>query len=160
MRRTSTASGSLVPTLSSQGNDRPSVLHPRRGAGLHPPPVGPGRNGEGVSQAIVEIETDRAIGLMWVALRPQPHVGGLGHWIVPPERGQGAAAAAVNLVVPWALNVHGLRRLEAWVQPENLASQRVLHRAGFQQVGRLRNFLTIDDRSVDALVFSVIAPAR
>ena len=66
----------------------------------------------------------------------------------------------MNLVVPWALNVHGLRRLEAWVQPENLASQRVLHRAGFQQVGRLRNFLTIDDRSVDALVFSVIAPAR
>ena len=43
-------------------------------------------NGEGVSQAIVDVESDRAIGLMWVALRPQRHVGGLGHWIVPLER--------------------------------------------------------------------------
>jgi [ribosomal protein S5]-alanine N-acetyltransferase len=117
-------------------------------------------NGEGVSQAIVEFGSDRAIGLMWVALRPQPHVGGLGYWVVPPERGHGAATAAVNLVVPWALSVLDLRRLEAWVEPENLASQRLLRRSGFQAEGRLRNFLTIDDRSVDALVFSVIAPER
>lgn len=40
-------------------------------------------NGEGVTQAVVEAQTDRAIGLMWVALRPQPHVGGLGYWIIP-----------------------------------------------------------------------------
>ena len=115
-------------------------------------------NGEGVSQAIVKIDNDRAIGLMWVAMRPQPHVGGLGYWVVPPERGQGAATAAVDLVVPWALDVLDLRRLEAWVEPENVASQRVLRRAGFQEEGRLRNFLTIDDRPADALVFSIIAP--
>ncbi|MDX6300932.1 MAG: [ribosomal protein S5]-alanine N-acetyltransferase [Nocardioidaceae bacterium] len=117
-------------------------------------------NGEGVSQAIVEIDSDRAIGLMWVALRPQTHVGGLGYWIVPPQRGQGAATAAMNLVVPWAFDVFDLRRLEAWVEPGNLASQRVLRRAGFQEEGRLRNFLTIDGRSADALVFSLIAPDR
>ena len=32
----------------------------------------------GVSQAIVEVANDRAVGLMWVALRPQLHVGGFG----------------------------------------------------------------------------------
>ena len=89
---------------------------------------------------------------MWVAMRPQPHVGGLGYWVVPPERGQGAATAAVALIVPWALDVLDLLRMEAWVQPENVASQRVLRRAGFQEEGRLRNFLTIDDRPADALV--------
>jgi ribosomal-protein-alanine N-acetyltransferase len=115
-------------------------------------------NGEGVSQAIVNIDSDRAVGLLWVAIRPQPHVGGLGYWVVPPERGHGAATAAVDLVVPWALEVLDLRRLEAWVEPENVASQRVLRRAGFQEEGRLRNFLTIDDRAADALVFSITAP--
>ncbi|RZU53305.1 RimJ/RimL family protein N-acetyltransferase [Krasilnikovia cinnamomea] len=112
--------------------------------------------GEGISQAIVEVDSDRAIGLMWVAMRPQPHVGGLGYWVVPPARGQETATAAVRLAIPWAMNALELRRLEAWVEPRNLASQRVLSRAGFQQEGRLRKFLTNDHRSSDALVFSLI----
>lgn len=115
-------------------------------------------DGEGVSQAVVEADSDRAIGLVWLALRPQPHVGGLGYWIVPQERGRGAATAAVRLVVPWALGSLGLRRLEAWVQPENLASQRVLRHAGFQEEGRLRNFLTVDGEAADALVFATTPP--
>jgi [ribosomal protein S5]-alanine N-acetyltransferase len=115
-------------------------------------------NGEGVSQAIVDVDSDRAMGLMWVALRPQRQVGGLGYWVVPPDRGHGVATAAVRLIVPWALKALDLRRLEAWVAPDNLPSQRVLHSAGFLQEGRLRNFLTDEDGSSDALVFSVIAP--
>ncbi|WP_457206066.1 GNAT family N-acetyltransferase [Nocardioides sp. P5_C9_2] len=117
-------------------------------------------DGEGVSQAIVDAKSDRAIGLMWVALRPQPHVGGLGYWVVPQERGYGAATAAVRLVVPWALSALHLRRLEAWVQPENSASQQVLRNAGFLEEGRLRNFLTIEGRTADALVFSSVRPER
>jgi [ribosomal protein S5]-alanine N-acetyltransferase len=112
----------------------------------------------GVSQAIVDVATDRAVGLMWVGVRPQPHVGGLGYWVVPTERGRGVAAAAVRMVVPWGMDALGLRRLEAWVEPENLASARVLRGAGFEQEGRLRNFLTIEDRPSDALVFSIIRP--
>ena len=117
-------------------------------------------SGEGVSQAVVEFDSDRAIGLIWVALRPQRHVGGLGYWIVPPARGRGVATAAVRLVIPWALDALRLRRLESWVEPDNLPSQRALRSAGFQQEGRLRNFLTVDGGSSDALVFSVIAPER
>jgi RimJ/RimL family protein N-acetyltransferase len=116
------------------------------------------KNGEGVSQAIIEVNSDRAIGLMWVALRPQFHVGGLGYWVVPPMRGRGVATAAIRLVVPWALDALNLRRLEAWVQPENLVSQRVLLNAGFQQEGILRNFLDIDGAVSSALVFSIITP--
>jgi ribosomal-protein-alanine N-acetyltransferase len=117
-------------------------------------------DGEGVTQAIVEVESDRAIGLMWVALRPQPHVGGLGYWVIPQARGHGAATAALRLVVPWALSALDLRRLEAWVQPENVASQRALRSAGFLQEGRLRNFLTIEGEAADALVFSTISPVQ
>jgi ribosomal-protein-alanine N-acetyltransferase len=114
------------------------------------------QNGEGITQAVVEAHNDRAVGLMWVALRPQAHVGGLGYWIVPPERGHGVATAAVRLVTPWVMNALNLRRLEAWVEPQNLASQRVLRNAGFQPEGRLRNFPSTGSEVSDALVFSVI----
>jgi [ribosomal protein S5]-alanine N-acetyltransferase len=118
------------------------------------------QSGEGVTQAVVEAHSDRAIGLMWVALRPQAHVGGLGYWVVPSERGHGVATAAVRLITPWAMNALNLRRLEAWVEPQNLASQRVLRNAGFRREGRLRNFLHTASGVSDALVFSVIPQSR
>ncbi len=143
-----------------KGTTVPAKFTPAEGLAFIHRQWGRVQNGEGVSQAIVEAHTDRAIGLMWVALRPQPHVGGMGYWIVPSERGQGVATAAVRLAVPWALDALDLRRLEAWVQPENLASQRALRNAGFQQEGRLRNFLNIEGGASDALVFSIIPPER
>lgn len=143
-----------------KGTTVPATFTPAEGLAFIHRQWSRAENGEGVSQAIVEVDSDRAIGLIWVALRPQRHVGGLGYWIVPPERGQGVATAAARLVIPWALVALDLRRLEAWVEPENLASQRVLRSAGFQQEGRLRNFFTIEGRSSDALVFAVIAPER
>lgn len=112
--------------------------------------------GEGVSQAILDLDTERAIGLMWIGIRPQPNVGGLGYWVVPSERGRGAATAAIRLVIPWALGQLALQRLEAWVEPGNGASQQVLHNTGFEQEGCLRNFLTVDGRPTDAFVFSTI----
>ena len=113
-------------------------------------------DGVGVSQAIVETQTDRAVGLVIVSLRPQSRVGGLGYWLTPSARGTGAATAAVRLVGPWALKSLYLQRLEAWVDPENVASQRVLSNAGFQQEGRLRNFFSTPDGVSDALVFSLV----
>jgi RimJ/RimL family protein N-acetyltransferase len=112
--------------------------------------------GLGVSLAIVDQAADRAVGLLFVGIRPQRRVAGLGYWVVPPERGRGIATAAVRLVVPWAMSALDLQRLEAWVEPQNQASQGVLRANGFHQEGRLRNFLTVGDRVSDALVFSVV----
>lgn len=142
----------------SRGTTVPAVWTPEAGMAFIHRQWRRVEDGEGVSQAVVALPDDRAIGLLWVAMRPQPRVGGLGYWVVPPARGRGTATAAVSLVVPWALEVLGLQRLEAWVEPGNPASQRVLRRAGFQEEGRLRSFLTVDDRPADALVFSVVTP--
>lgn len=113
--------------------------------------------GLGVSQAITDVGTDQAVGLMWLALRPQPGVVGIGYWLVPDARARGLAARAVDLTATWALGELGVARVEAWVEPDNVASQRTLATAGFEREGVLRNFLTIDDRRTDAVVYSRIA---
>jgi [ribosomal protein S5]-alanine N-acetyltransferase len=141
-----------------RGTTVPTIFTPTEGLAFIHRQWSRAENGEGVSQAVVEVDSDRAVGLIWVGLRPQRHVGGLGYWIVPSARGRGVATAAVRLVVPWALKALRLQRLEAWVKPNNLPSQRVLRGAGFQQEGRLRNFLTIEGSPSDALVYAVIAP--
>jgi len=109
--------------------------------------------GEGVSLAIAEDE--RAVGLLWLGVRPQPSVVGLGYWVIPEARGRGIGTRAARLAAGWALAAAGFARVEAWVAPENVPSQRLLTSAGFTREGRLRSFL--DAGRTDALVFSRVA---
>jgi RimJ/RimL family protein N-acetyltransferase len=104
-------------------------------------------DGEGRSRALAV--DDRAVGLVWIAFRPQPRVAGLGYWVIPAERGRGYGTRGAQLAAEWALT-HGFARIEAWVAPDNVASQRLLRSAGFEREGVLRAFLD----GKDAVVFS------
>ena len=101
-------------------------------------------------------DAERAVGLVVMMLRPQSGVVGLGYWIVPSARGCGYASHAATLASTWAVGPGGFARIEAWVQPGNVASQTVLVTAGFEAEGRLRSFLSIGAARSDALVYSRI----
>lgn len=115
-------------------------------------------NAEGISLAIHGNDIDRAVGLVAMMLRPQPGVIGLGYWIVPSARRCGYAIAAATLASTWAIDEGGFARIEAWVEPDNTASQHVLTSAGFELEGRLRSFLTTGPTRTDALVYSRVTP--
>ncbi|AVT32587.1 MULTISPECIES: GNAT family N-acetyltransferase [unclassified Plantactinospora] len=117
-------------------------------------------SGEGVSLAIADAVTGQAIGSAVLMLRPQPGVAGLGYWLIPSARGRGIATRAARLASSWAIDVAGIARVEAWVEPENEASRRVLTAAGFEQEGVLRSFLAFAGRRADAVVFSKIRDTR
>jgi RimJ/RimL family protein N-acetyltransferase len=117
--------------------------------------------GQGVSLAIArttaEDASDEAIGLIILQIRPQVGVAGLGYWVVPAARRHGYASRAVALLSEWGLGAGGFARIEAWVDPDNLRSRRLLERNDFEFEGRLRRFLSVGDRRTDALVYSRIA---
>ena len=114
-------------------------------------------NGEGISLAIESGHLARAVGLVVLLLRPQLGVAGLGYWVVPSARRRGYATCAVRLLSDWALAEIGIERVEAWVEPENAASRRVLETVGFEFEGRLRSFLAFPTRRADAIVLSRVA---
>ncbi|YAL81885.1 GNAT family N-acetyltransferase [Dermacoccaceae bacterium W4C1] len=113
---------------------------------------------EGLSLAICPRESGQAVGLLYLAIRPQAAVAGLGYWLIPSARGSGLVQAAIQLAMPWVFEAWQLQRLEAWVVPDNIASQRVLQACGFSQEGRLRNFLNTPNGSQDVLVYATTAP--
>lgn len=113
-------------------------------------------NGEGLSLAIANADSDKALGALVLMFRPDPSTVGLGYWVVEHARGQRLASRAVALAVDWALTTAGLARVEALVEPENIASQRVLEGAGFHHEGRLRSYLVFGGRRADALIYSLI----
>jgi RimJ/RimL family protein N-acetyltransferase len=113
-------------------------------------------NGEGISLAIALDESDRACGCLTMMHRSNQQTGvvGLGYWVIPSARGGGVASRAAALATDWALERPGIARVEALVEPANVASQRVVESAGFEREGLLRSFLQIGDRRADAIIYS------
>ncbi|WP_345583958.1 GNAT family protein [Streptomyces prasinosporus] len=81
----------------------------------------------------------------------------LGYWVVKSARGQGAAVAAVDAVVGWALRDLRIPRLELWVEPWNTASVRTAERAGFQREGLLRAWQQVGDERRDMFMYALLS---
>ena len=75
--------------------------------------LGRAEDGEGLSLAIADAATGQARGLVWLGVRPQRGVIGIGYWVVPAARGRGLARRAVRLATAWSLD-QGAARVEAW----------------------------------------------
>jgi 8-oxo-dGTP diphosphatase len=103
------------------------------------------RKGEGFYFAILGPDGRLAgcIGLRIMPLPPTgrplrdnaPRAGQLGYWIGRAYWGQGFASLAASRVVRWALAHLDIDRLTAAAAQDNVASIRVLERAGFRHTG-------------------------
>ena len=82
--------------------------------------------------------------------------GTLGYWIGQPYVRRGYATAAVRAVVAHAFEDLKLHRVEAACVPTNLASRRVLEKAGFALEGQARAYLKINGAWADHLLFGVV----
>ncbi|MDX6762986.1 MULTISPECIES: GNAT family N-acetyltransferase [Streptomyces] len=82
--------------------------------------------------------------------------GGLGYWVDEACRGKGLATAAAREVCRIARDELGLHRVEAGTLVDNLASQRVLAKAGFEQYGLAPRYLHINGAWRDHRLFQRI----
>jgi RimJ/RimL family protein N-acetyltransferase len=112
-------------------------------------------DGTGYPFCIADAKHGRAAGFIGVWLDPRLGAN-LGYWVAPSARGRGVATRAVTLVGAWAFAHLRLARLEIWVEPANVASQRVAERAGYTHEGLLRSYVQLRTRRGDALIYSLL----
>ncbi|MBL0946675.1 GNAT family protein [Brevundimonas sp.] len=79
--------------------------------------------------------------------------GTLGYWIGQSHAGKGYCTAAVRGMVAFAFDTLKLHRVEAACVPWNVASRRVLEKAGFEAEGRARAYLKINGEWADHLLY-------
>lgn len=84
--------------------------------------------------------------------------GSVGYWVSTEAGGRGIATAALRSLVTEAFDVLGLHRVQAETLTYNLASQKVLERAGFVRYGLAPDYLRIAGRWQDCELFQYIAP--
>jgi ribosomal-protein-alanine N-acetyltransferase len=85
------------------------------------------------------------------------HRAELGYWIAKDYRGRGLTTAAVRALARYAFQDLGLRRIEATSFSHNLASHRVLEKAGFTREGFLAAYHIKDGILIDAYMFAIVA---
>ncbi len=108
-------------------------------------------DGETVMWAVTDPATDVVLGGLQVFRLGSPLTVGSGmvsYWLLESERGRGVMARALDAATecsfsPVERGGLGLHRLEAGCASDNLASVRVLRRAGFHQIGTEREALAL-----------------
>ena len=95
-----------------------------------------------------------------IGLHPQRDVyrrsAEIGYWIGEPFWSKGIATRAVRAFTDYALANFDLIRIYASVFEGNVASARVLEKAGYTFEGRFRKAVTKDRKTLDQLIFAFV----
>lgn len=115
--------------------------------------------GERADLVIVHAVTGAATGNIGLYYdEPRSGQAMIGYAMLPPWRGRGFPTRAARLLAGWAFGEAGIDRLAAGTQPGNVASQRVLEKAGFRREGYLRGRLPgVSGTRVDDVVYGLLA---
>lgn len=111
--------------------------------------------GKGIRWAMTLKESGRLIGTCgFHNLNQQQRRAEMGYELAWEYWGLGYAKEAIQAMRIYGVEMMNLHRMEALVYPENLASQGVLERLGFQKEGILRGYAYFRDRYQDLIVYS------
>jgi RimJ/RimL family protein N-acetyltransferase len=99
----------------------------------------------------------RIIGGIGMGVNAHDYRGRVGYWVAATARGRGVCTRALHLFSRFGLEHVGLQRLELITDPDNVASQRVAEKVGFQREGVLRAHLRHPDGRVrDSVMYSLL----
>lgn len=113
------------------------------------------RSGREASFVLLDAASETLLGAIGARLTAWP-VADVGYWVAASARGRGVAARGAKLLARWAFDELGSVRVEIVTDVENVASQRVAEKAGFQREGVLRQRLEVKGRRSDCVMFSLL----
>lgn len=112
----------------------------------------------GLWWAICEKNTGRFLGACgYNKLLVQAQKIELGYWILPLYWRKGYVSEALQLIIPYAFEVLKVKRIEAFVELGNDASDAVLKNQGFSYERTLRNCEYKNDQLISLKAFSLLA---
>jgi len=116
------------------------------------------RNDEGYGFFVLGRDDDALLGGVNLSQvrRGVSQTASLGYWIGETHARRGYMSDALEALLPYAFRQLGLHRIEAACLAENVASRRLLEKLGFREEGSARQYLKINDRWQDHVLFGLI----
>ena len=104
----------------------------------------------------IELNTT-VVGGIGIGLNEHEYRATIGYWVAREARGRGVCTRALRLLCRHALDELRLQRVDLITDPDNIASQRVAEKVGFQREGVLRAHLRHPDGRIrDSVMFSLL----
>ena len=83
-------------------------------------------------------------------------IPGIGYAIIPSERGKSYGTEAVKIIVDYIFLTKSVVRITAKTHPDNIASHKVLEKAGFTKEGIIRKEMFFRGKWNDSALFSIL----
>lgn len=117
------------------------------------------RNAEMETVFAIEVDGEAAgaVGIMFQQ-DVYSQSGELGYWLGEEYWGRGIVSEAVKAMVQHAFSDLGLRRVYARIFSNNVASKRVLEKAGFQFEGMARQAVVKNEKVLDVFHYAILNP--
>ena len=116
------------------------------------------QHAEGSEVPFVLLDGDRVVGaLTLTGIVRGPFLSAhLGYWVDKECNGRGIGSAAIAAAIEFSRQELGLHRLQAATLTHNAASQKVLKRAGFEEIGLAPRYLKIAGSWQDHMLYQRI----
>ena len=111
----------------------------------------------GLHVAVTDEASEDVLGSVGMDFVLEDQSGSVGYWVGRAARGRGVATRATRLIAGWGIDSLGLQRLELLAEVENVASQKVAEKAGFQRECLLRSKVKQRHGRSDAYLYCLVA---
>lgn len=112
---------------------------------------------EGINWAITLKGNPKLIGIIGhYRIRPEHFRAEIGYMLLPEFKGKGIISEAIKEVVNYGFEVMKLHSIEAIIDPENIASEKVLQKNDFVKEAHLKENEYYDGRFLDTVIYSIL----
>ena len=80
----------------------------------------------------------------------------VGYWTGAPHANKGVMGEALSLLLDHVFENHNLNRVEAAILPDNIASEKLLQKIGFQYEGLARDYLHINGKFRSHKIYAIL----
>jgi [ribosomal protein S5]-alanine N-acetyltransferase len=114
-------------------------------------------NNEGINWAITLKGNLKLIGIIGhYKIKPENFRAEVGYMLLPEYHGKGIITEALKEVVKYGFEIMKLHSIEAIIDPENLASEKVLQKNGFIKEAHLKENEFYEGRFLDTVIYSLL----
>jgi len=114
-------------------------------------------NNEGINWAITLKNSPKLIGIIGhYRIKPEHFRAEIGYMLLPEYHGKGIITEAIKETVNYGFEIMKLHTIEAIIDPENFASERVLQKSGFSKEAHLKENEYYEGRFLDTAIYSIL----
>ncbi|RZJ53231.1 MAG: N-acetyltransferase [Flavobacterium sp.] len=111
----------------------------------------------GINWAITLKDNPKLLGIIgYYRLQPENYRAEIGYMLSPDFHGKGIIPEAVNRLVRYGFDDLKLHSIEAVIDPENFASEKVLQKCGFVKEAHLKESDFWEGKFLDKVIYSLL----